>query len=171
MAGNASEVQKQLIQIAAKLGLNILATGGSHTNEEVTDASVLSLFNRLGTQYDYTINGGSPETIQVSFADTGNLTTGSFMKFGVVTCNGTPAWVAPFDYNIVKISISRTDTDAADMEVLVDSVVVATIATAATVTTAAVSASMLEGKGLCIRNKVGGNTVSNVIVTLILQRA
>lgn len=113
---------------------------------------------------------GGEETIQVTFADTGNLATGDFMKIGEVICNGTPSWIAPYDYNIVKISISRTDTDASSIEVLVDGIVEDTIATAATAVTSAVTASIAEGEGLCVRNISTGNTMSNVIATLILER-
>jgi len=60
MAADATEEQKQLIQLAASLGLDILATGGAFTDEKVIDASVLTLFTRSGTQYTYTIGGTGP---------------------------------------------------------------------------------------------------------------
>lgn len=113
---------------------------------------------------------GSAETIQVSFADTGNLTAGSFMKFGEVSTTGTSSWVAPYDYNIVKISIGRADTDASDIEILVANVVGDTIATAAISVTSAVNASISEGEVLAVRNKSTGNVMSDVVVSLILER-
>lgn len=119
-----------------------------------------------------TVNGQpitDTDTINVVFADTGNLGTGSFMKVGEVICNGSPAWIAPFDYNLKKISIARTDTDLSDIEVLVEGIVVDTIATAAISVTAALTSSVQEGEGICIRNKATGNIMTNVIVSLVLE--
>jgi len=55
MSANASEEQKQIIALAAHLGVKILATGGDSTNVQITDSSVDTLFTRAGTEYDYTI--------------------------------------------------------------------------------------------------------------------
>ena len=55
MTVDASEEQKQLIQIAAMLGIELLATGGAFTDDQVNDESVTTLFTRLGTEYTYFI--------------------------------------------------------------------------------------------------------------------
>ena len=70
MAADTSEEQKQLIQLAAKVGIDILATGGSFTDEKVTDNSVAALFTRLGTQYTYTAAGNVPIVATEEFANT-----------------------------------------------------------------------------------------------------
>lgn len=86
MAADTSEEQKQLIQIAAKLGFDILATGGAFTNEEVTDASVTTLFTRLGTQYVYTIASTLVADVAANTAKVTNAThTGDVTGATVLT--------------------------------------------------------------------------------------
>lgn len=108
-----------------------------------------------------TLTGGrSTDTAAGSFyRGTGNLTFGTNIGYNVP--KGT----------LVGLSWSRTDADAATLEVLVGGSVIATLASSAAggvsdwTKNADFNAGLLQ-----FRNQAGGNTTTNVMITALLKR-
>jgi hypothetical protein len=108
-----------------------------------------------------TLTGGrSTETAAGSFyRGIGNLTFGTNIGYGVP--KGT----------LVGLSWSRTDSDAATLEVLVGGSVIATLASSAAGVTADWTKNANFNAGLLqFRNQAGGNTTTDVMITALLKR-
>jgi len=106
----------------------------------------------------------------IPFAKNGNLTEGGHLKFGDVTTTNPHGAVVPQDGIIEVVSVSRTDSDAADIEILVEGVLQVTVATAAlSVVDTSMSFAVTAGDMISVRNKSGGNTISNTIVMVIIE--
>ena len=108
--------------------------------------------------------------LPVTFVKNGNLSAGSFMVIGEVTTSAVIGYILPKDLTLEIVTICRTDTDAADIEILCNGVVKATVPTAALkVVDSSISVACLEGDVISARNKAGSNTISNAIVSLIFE--
>lgn len=105
-----------------------------------------------------------------TFSKNANLAAGNYMVLGEVTSSLTKGWILPQDLTIEAVTICRTDSDAADIEIVCDGVVKATVATADTNTVDdTMSVACLQGEVLSVRNKSGGNTISNTVVVVWLE--
>ena len=108
-----------------------------------------------------TLNGGrNTDTAAGSFyRGTGNITFGT--NIGYTVPKGT----------LVGVSWSRTDADAATLEVLVGGSVIATLASSAAGMVSDWTKNADFNAGLLqFRNASPGNTTSNVLITAILKR-
>ena len=107
---------------------------------------------------------------QLAFSKNANLSGGSFLVSGEVTTDVTHGPLVPIDMTLKTVTISRTDTDAADIEVLCAGIVIATIATSSIAVIANdIDFDCSQGDIISVRNKVGSATMSNVIVVLLFE--
>ena len=107
--------------------------------------------------------------LQTSFAKQGNLAAGAYMRFGeLITDDTSTGYITPLSGNIVASSIGRSDTDLSDIEVLVNGSVVLTLNTSAIATTELHTEAVSAGDLISARNKVGGNTMSDVSLSLVI---
>lgn len=113
---------------------------------------------------------GTLNNIQMMFSKNANLANGIFLISGEVTTSVTHGPLAPVVMTLKTVAIARTDTDAADIEVLCAGVVVATVATSAiAVVDDTIDFTCSQGDVFSVRNKSGSSTMSNVIVTLLFE--
>ena len=96
----------------------------------------------------------------------GNTAANAMLRIG-----DNDGMVLAYAVTLSDMAILRTDVDAATLEVMVDGVPVHELATAALVVTQnGIGVAIAGGTVLEIRNKAGGNTVSNCSVTLTFVR-
>ena len=102
----------------------------------------------------------------------GVTVAGAYFKSADVTMDDVNMGFAmPLSATLKVASIQRSDVDAADVEILKNGVVVETIAsTTATTLDLTLNTEFAGGDLLSVRNKAGGNSMSNVVVLMIFQR-
>ena len=116
------------------------------------------------------VGGGGVNNIQMCFSRGGNTTSGTFLMSGDVSLSAILGPIAPSDMILKTVTIARGDTDSADIEVLFDGVVVATVSTSAiAVVDTSMSEAVSQGDVISVRNSSGSNTVSDAIVTLLFE--
>lgn len=108
----------------------------------------------------------SVEIVPVQFSDLFGNAAGSYYQWGGgVRMSAARGLTAPYDGTVVGIDYTRDDTDAATFEVVKDGAVfspAAELASSATSgSTMALNGNFDAGEVIAIRNKSGGNTVSN----------
>jgi hypothetical protein len=74
----------------------------------------------------------SVETTTLTFADSGNLPSGSYMDMGVLRTSAARGYKAPFNGTVVSLSYTRDDSDAASFAVTSSGTTIASVATSAT---------------------------------------
>ena len=101
----------------------------------------------------------------------GNVSASAFLRVGGLTMDaGDMAMIIPIASTLYVLSIGRTDTDNADIEVLKNGVVVETVNTTAVATVSGVlTTSFAAGDHLAVRNKSTSNTMSNVNIILTFE--
>jgi len=103
----------------------------------------------------------------VVFVKNSNLLTGAYMVLGEVITSDTSGWIVPQDLTLETVTISRSDSDAADLEIMCNGLVGVTVPTSATETVVTGESALCEqGDIISIRNKTGGATMSDTICTL-----
>lgn len=96
----------------------------------------------------------------------GNTAANSMLRIG-----DSDGMALAYPVTLEDMAILRTDVDAATLEVLVDGSPVHELATSAVVTVENdIGVAIPSGSTLEIRNKAGGNTISNATVTLTFRR-
>lgn len=74
----------------------------------------------------------SVEVTTLTFSDSGNLPSGSYMDMGVLRTSSTRGFTAPFNGTVISLSYTRDDTTAASFAVTADGTTISTVATSAT---------------------------------------
>ena len=114
------------------------------------------------------------DTVEVAimFNEPGALTAGEEMRLGNTEGQDNQGWVAPFAGKLVKASISRGDSDLADIDIQVNSLTEDTIITNTTKNTYDIDIDVAEGDSVMV---LGGATTPNAldhpVVVLILRRS
>lgn len=140
-----------------------------------TDSAANALhFWRAGTDRADAIANGwevasttSAFRFQVALSNDSTLIAGAFMKLGTVTTTATSGFVPHQSLTLESVSICRSDADNADVEILVNGSVEATVNTAALcVVDSSMSVSVSASDVISARNKAGSNTMEDVICSL-----
>jgi hypothetical protein len=109
--------------------------------------------------------------ILTTFAHPGVLIAGNFLDFNGITSSATEGFVVPFDGEIQRISINRTDFDLTTLNIVVNGSVEHTVDTSATalVEILTIPVDVLLGDVIAVENDAGGNAISNVSASLFIQ--
>jgi len=105
------------------------------------------------------------QIIALTWNNGGNTAVGGLLMIGELD-----SMLLAYDVELIAMSILRTDTDAATLEVLNNGTPIKELATSALKvvdTFAGIACSALDA--ISVRNKAGGNTVSNCGVTLTFR--
>lgn len=104
-------------------------------------------------------------TISYSFGANGNITANSYLPIGNgLTFASAVGYISRYNGTIIGMAFNRTDTDAATVEIYSGGVATgAELATSAlNNSTNALNSDFVANADLSVRNKNGGNTVSNL---------
>lgn len=109
----------------------------------------------------------------VNFARSGNTSQGNYLKIGDVTCSISHGFPVVGTSTLQVVGIQRTDSTATTVDILVNGVVEASIATAANNTVDdTISVGLVSGDVISVRNTgSGGSTMSNAVATLCIEGA
>lgn len=107
----------------------------------------------------------------ITFNEPGSLTAGEEMRIGNTEGQNNQGWVVPFAGRLTKMSISRGDSDLAEVDISVNGAIVTTVVTAALKSTHGLDVPMSEGDSLMV---LGGaatpNAMTQPVVVLVLTK-
>ena len=111
-------------------------------------------------------------TIAIMFNEPGNLTAGEEMRMGNTEGQNNQGWVAPFDGTLTTMTISRGDSDAAEIDVSINGVIQATVNTSSLKSVETISVAVNATDSIMV---LGGATTPNAmtqpVVVLLLEES
>lgn len=111
-------------------------------------------------------------TVMMMFNENGTLAAGEAAKLGNCRCDNTEGWIVPFDGTLTLITISRGDSDAAEIDVHVNGANVLTVSTNAAKNVEAVSLPVLQGDAIRVYGGAASpNNLSQVVVEIMLEES
>ena len=138
-----------------------------------TEPALVSFRAIAGEWFSLPLYLSRKDTVEVAimFNEPGQLTAGEEMRLGNTEGQNNQGWVAPFGGKLVKCSISRGDSDLADIDISVNGVVQETVITSSLKSTHALDIDIGEEDSVMV---LGGATTPNAmtqpVVVLILQK-
>jgi len=123
------------------------------------------IINSTEDGFDLVVQTVDTQQIAFTWNRTGNTAVGNMLMVGALD-----EMLLAYDAELIAMSVIRTDTDAATLEVLNNGSPIKELATSALKvvdTFAGIACSALDA--ISVRNKAGGNTVSNCGVTLTFR--
>lgn len=107
-------------------------------------------------------------TATIMFNEPGTLTAGEEMRMGNTEGQNNEGWVVPFKGKLVRMTISRGDSDSAELDVTVNGVVQATVPTAALKSVETIDIDVEEGDSVMV---LGGASTPNAMTQPVVVLA
>lgn len=104
----------------------------------------------------------SVDSNTIQFGATGDTTTGTYFKGIDGLMSSIAGYPAFYAGTVVELAITRSDTDSATFEVVVNGTAITEMPSSSSTTRLSLNADFVAGAVLAIRNKGSGNTVSDV---------
>ena len=161
---DAGDVQEGDTVILVRAGVTQRSTQDPsiNTSEMSGNAGKGIVVNGAEDGFDFVDQTVDTQQIAFTWNNQGNTMVGNLLSIGALT-----EMLLAYDVELIAMSIIRTDTDAVTIEVLNNGTPIKELATSALKvvdTFAGIACSALDA--ISVRNKAGGNTVTNCGVTL-----
>lgn len=171
VSGNAFDMGKMVEAATAKILTQIERDHIATNNDKVSFPEAPEdgeQYARKDAGWEIVGVGADKFKLSVDYVKNGVFSAGSYMVLGEISTTITHGWIAPQDLTLEAVTIARTDVDNADIEIVCNGSVVATVnSSGLTTVDTSMSVACLQGHVIVARNKTGSNTMSNVICSLI----